>query len=327
MRKTCPLCGRKPIDTLVMDYAIPDGWTLPSHFNWHLCDCGFIWADTPGTSADFDQFYRDHYDPLIDVHDIHRMKHMALFVYGFVDRNARIVDFGGGDGYITQILKVLGCKNVVTVNLDDEMPECDVVVSSQVIEHLYDLDGNMKRITDKLVDGGLVINEMPEAYEYSKRTEPPLLDYYPTHCNHFTMRTLSALFSKYGYELIHEERNLEYAATNAPMFRTVFQKNGHKHLFDRVKAEIAKLEPVVVDEPVIVFGLGDIALYKIANSDIDVKYYVDESPIYKGASINGVPVRDKVDGSACPVLVMGRRQREAVTRRIKETSDNRIIWR
>lgn len=28
MRPNCPVCGGKPIDTLPMDYAVPDGWPL-----------------------------------------------------------------------------------------------------------------------------------------------------------------------------------------------------------------------------------------------------------------------------------------------------------
>jgi hypothetical protein len=74
---------------------------------------------------------------------------------------------------------------------------------------------------------------------------------------------------------------------------------------------------------VIVYGLGDMTVYQLSQSDLNVKYYVDDSPIYKGATINGVPVLDHIEGDY-PIVVIGQRNRQAILDRLKDVK-NRVI--
>ncbi len=223
MRPDCPICGLAPIDSFSTRYAIPDGWTLPADYHWRLCKCGFIWADTNAQAEDFDQFYRDNYNPHIDAHDLHRMQQLAGFIFGRVKPNARVVDYGGGEGYLANYLRELGFENVSVVNLDDKMPKCDVVILSQVIEHLYDLERDLDKI----------------------------------------------------------DANLEN------------------------------------DEPVIIYGLGDFALYQIANSDLNIAYFVDEAEVYRGATLNGIPIKQALGDDDYPVMVISNRHRAEILGKLK----------
>ena len=95
MRTNCPVCGKQPIDSMSMSYAVPDGWHLPRDYEWKLCTCGFIWADTSATAEDFDNFYRANYAPHIDEHDIARMRNLASHIFANFIQDTRIIDYGG----------------------------------------------------------------------------------------------------------------------------------------------------------------------------------------------------------------------------------------
>lgn len=316
MRPNCPICGLAPIDTIEMDYAIPDGWTLPTHYKWQLCNCGFIWADTSATPEDFDEYYRKHYAPHVDAHDIHRMKSIASFVFETFNHNARIVDFGGDDGYLCKQLNEYGFKHTTSLNIDDPMLLCDVVIMSQVIEHLYDLDSVMNKINEKLTDMGVVVIETPDWMSFAQRNSPPMLDYYPTHVNHFSAQSLITFMNKYGYLSIAPIFRYDYMAVNTPMFRMVFEKNLQRPLFNNIRKQLSDIQPIGIDEQVVVYGLGDLAMHQIAQSGLNIAYFVDENPIYKGAKINGIPIKSKLD-SDHPVLVIGSRQKDEIIAKLK----------
>lgn len=300
-----------------MDYAIPDGWRLPNHYDWRLCQCGFIWADTQAIPADFDEFYRKHYNPHNDQYDLNRIHQLGAFIFQHILPSSRIVDFAGGEGLLKKYLKSMAFPHVSEVNLDDQMVECDVVILSQVIEHLYDLRGTLDTINAYLTNKGIIIVETPAADQYAMKDNPPLLDYYPTHVNHFTPQTLSRLASDYGWMLAFPPMYYHYRPTNAPMMRMVFLKGGHLETFGAVKQKLTDIEPIGINERVVVYGLGDLALHQIAKSGLRIAYFVDEAPIYEGARINGIPVHNKLKDDGYPVLVISNRHRTEILAKLK----------
>ena len=323
MRYNCPICNHKAVDQFEMNYIVPDGWTLPKKYTWKLCSCGFIWADNDGSQEDYNEFYRKHYLPHIDKHDIHRLQQLASFIFTTVKPDAKVIDFGGGECYLTAMLEEYGFKGVGVCNVDDKMTKCDVIIASQVIEHIYNLDETMTLFRDNLNDNGIVIIELPEAMAYSFRREPPLLDYYPTHLNHFSPAQLDALFTKYGFANVLISGS-EYKPTNAPMMRAVFLKDGYQQTFNRVREHIKKQEPLIMNEPVIVYGLGDLSLYQIARSGLDIKYYIDDAPIYKGVTINGIPVKDKIEDEY-PIVVFGQRHKQKILEKLKGLNNKVVV--
>ena len=322
MRTNCPICNHEAIDQFEMNYIVPDGWTLPDKYIWKLCKCGFIWADTNGTEEDLDNYYREHYSQPIDIHDTMRLRNLASYIFETIAPHTKIVDFGGGNGELEGYLKEYGFENVTTVNLDNEMPECDLVILSQVIEHLYDFQVALDYIEDSLYENGIVIIETPDAERYSKRTWPKMFDYMPTHINHFSIKNLQSLMTLRGYTTINIYL-YEFKPTNAPMTRMTFLMGENKQMFDRVSTRIINIAQVRIDEPVIVYGLGDMAMHTLAKSNLDVKSYVDDSPSYKGATINGIPVLDHIEGDY-PIVIIGQRQRQAILDKLKGVK-NKVI--
>jgi hypothetical protein len=84
---------------------------------------------------------------------------------------------------------------------------------------------------------------------------------------------------------------------------------------DRVENKIAKMQKIA--EPVIVWGCGDLCLHMLTKIKLDVAYYVDNDPAFRGATIGGVPVMDTVT-SGEPIVVIAQNQASGILKRIKD---------
>lgn len=325
MRTNCPVCGEKSIDQFQMKYAVPDGWELPELYTWKLRKCGFIWADNEASQETYNSYYRNHYVQNMDMHDYRRLDNLSYAIFSIFDfdKDLKIIDYGGGDEYLIDKLRGFGFDKVSVCNVDDKLESCDLIIASQVVEHIYDLDGMMKDFCNNLKDGGFVIVEIPDSLSYSFRKWPDLLDYYPTHVNHFSSSQLNYLFNRYGFSNNFLVSGIEYKPTNAPMFRAVYVKNGNQITFNKIKEKISNVKSLDIKEPVIVYGLGDITMYQIANSNLNIVSFIDESPVYKGATINNIPVLDHVEGDY-PIVVFGKRSQKSILSKL-EGRNNRII--
>jgi len=118
----------------------------------------------------------------------------------------RVLDFGGGVGYLSAVLRDEGYESVTYdpfCRKDDQTVGLwDTVIALHVIEHANDPDrtlGEMKRL---LAPGGNLILAVPNAAGrgYRERgmdwvwAQPPLI-----HTLHFTAAGLSALLERHGF--------------------------------------------------------------------------------------------------------------------------------
>jgi hypothetical protein len=78
-------------------------------------------------------------------------------------------------------------------------------------------------------------------------------------------------------------------------------------------------------QPVIVWGLGDIAMHLLAMVKVNVQYYVCNDPAFKDATIDGVPVKELPD-SMETILVMAQTQKKLLIENIRKLGvQNEII--
>jgi len=232
-RPVCPVCSGQSVNSFEMDYAIPDGWTLPRHYIWKQCGCGFIWADTQATKADFNKYYRDHYDQHNDKHDLFRLNQLAAFIFKWADPQVRIVDYGGGDTYLVDRLKEYGFINSKVCNMYGKLSPCDMIVCSQIIEHIYDLDDMIKKFEGVLIPGGVVLTEQSNALACSFKKEP-MIDF--SRVNSFMPVHLDYYFARHGYTQIFYQADIKN--NDVSMFRTIYQKDGNKAMFKRIKEQM-----------------------------------------------------------------------------------------
>jgi hypothetical protein len=230
----------------------------------------------------------------------------------------RIVDFGGGDGYIERRLREMGYNDVHTVNVGDKIPHgVGLLVMAEVLEHIYEVRGTVTYLMGHLKKNGKILIELPDARRMVRTIDSaPLLDYQQKHVNHFTPEIVNLLFSSFGYfPLKTETRHVQ--GHTAYIYRAIYERldvNHYETSHMMTQARLAgmreKLERLG-DARVVVWGCGDIAMHMLSLVRLNVAHYVDIDPAYRGATIGGVPVFDHVE-SDDPIVVIAQGQRDGI---------------
>jgi SAM-dependent methyltransferase len=330
--RNCPVCqlpNRKELWT--MEYQIPDGWPVPNFITWFECtDCGMIFGDGDISQAMLDKYYSEFYGYGVDLVDgnIGRLQTIADDLAKDTQKDARIVDFGSGDGWFIKRLKELGFTDTHNIHVNNELPkDADVILASHVLEHIYELPEAMEKIMASLKPDGLLIVDGPDTMGILQEWRMPMMDYNTKHINHFTIQHYLDLGRQYGLTATRIDR---YKLAGAWSYKIYF-RNGYdlgEACQDKVQANIAR---IVMDlqnwkhRPVNIWGMGDITWHVLSMVDLDVVDYIDNDPAYRGRTYNGKPVMEKPDNDH-PILILAQGQRELLIDNIlKLHLKNRIV--
>jgi len=333
LRTICPVCGsfkRVPVDW-ELEFVVPDGWELPATSKVICCaQCGCIFYDNKMTQLDYDNYYIKRYGYGLEGPDIDaRMAGAALFLNRCLpDRGISIVDYGGGNGDLVRALEKVGFRNVLNFNLGDDLGDkkFDLLICSHILEHIYDLQHFMEHVVSFVKPNGYLYLDMPYYDDYESY-DSPLMDMHQKHINHFWLKHLDSLMHNQGFELTDGEF---YKERGCPLLRRLYRKYdivgnflNIKKMFDRRMREL--LDKVKeIKQPVIVWGLGDLAWYVLAHTNLDIVYFVDNDPAYRGCTLLGKEIKEKPDTDD-PILVIVFAQKEPLLRNIKAVCDNEII--
>jgi hypothetical protein len=309
-----------------MNYLIPDGWSLPEQITWNTCNrCGMIYGDGDFDQSMLDKYYRERYgygvnNPM----NIQRLREDALWLAENTD--GLIVDFGGGgdDGksVLADRLQELG-RECIVVNAGEEIPSCDVLYASHVIEHIYNLPETMTRIEEAVND--LLIIDVPDATGLLQYWKMPILDFNTKHINHFTLYNLLDLGKHYDFELV---RLKQYRLENAPAYQAHFRRldvavESREHIVGNISARLYKLAQIT--EPVNIWGMGDITWHVLSYMPMNVLDYIDNDPAYRGQTYNGKPVLERPTNDA-PIVILAQGQRGRLIENIRKMGvTNKII--
>ena len=329
MRKQCPLCGSiRRLDNWVMEFKVPDGWPNPTKNTMCLClDCGMIYYDNDMTQVQYDEYYRLYYGYDGNEHsemNLTRLDELAELAAQQVKPDALIVDFGGADGYLVKKLNEMGYYKAFAVGVGDELPtDIDLLISAQTFEHLYDLHPILEKLISHLSYKGRFLIEIPDAYMMPYIDPPmPIMDYHQKHINHFIPAVLDKLFERYDFM-----RTYTHSGSTPCYFgwhyRVIYCKHVPEVIYnlckmkahDRIENKLARMQKI--DESVIVWGCGDLCLHMLTKVKLDVAYYVDNDPAFRGATIDGVPVLDEVTSGEL-IVIIAQNQASGILKRIKE---------
>jgi hypothetical protein len=181
----------------------------------------------------------------------------------------------------------------------------------------------MDTLVNHLSYKGTLLIEIPSAYEMPEIDPPmPILDYHQKHVNHFTPFVLDRLFERYGFNRIytHSGSTPCYFGWH---YRVVYKKHVPLSLYERSREAVKirtyqKLEKLrKVEGSVIVWGCGDLCLHMLTKVNLDVVYYVDNDPAFRGAAIDGVPVLDAV-WTSHPIVIIAQNQATGILKKIKD---------
>ena len=342
MRSFCPVCGSEErIADWQMDFIIPDKWTLPAKNTICYClSCGMIYYDNTGSQEDYDTYYRERYGfngSLSHGITIDRLEEIVELACKYLPRkDMLVVDFGGGSGYVVKRLQELQYYNSVTVEVGDSLPkDIDLLISAQVFEHLYDVRGSLDKLVSAMQPFGKFLIEIPDALVYSSESTPPILDYQRLHINHFGPSQLDLLFSKVGYERVYAiQKKLESGdefGAGTPLYRAVYTGRTFELAYQpskiHVQTEIARMVEQLsgITRPVIVWGCGDMCMHVLLQAKLNVAYFVDIAPSYRGTTINGIPVYDRVVSDE-PIVIIAQYQNSSILKSINDAGlKNEVI--
>lgn len=330
----CPVCSSENrVPQWRSEFLVPETWTLPQYLDWMQCgECGMLYGDNmDAKQSDYDEFYTTKYGyGVADEANQKRLIDRAIFIKENFDINSKIVDFGGGESGLTKFLAEFGFSNTFVVGCTDIMPEnADIVVAEHVLEHIYDLDAAMDRITKSLKPRGILIVDVPDAgsMAYERPIQSPMLDFTQVHINHFRVIDMLKLAQRYGFELLkttgYDERHGGCRMYVFIKDKWYVSKKSHWYTVSNVALNVEKLRDIT--EPVVVWGCGDIAMHCLAKFMPKISYFVDMNPAYRGAYIRGIPVLDKVVTDET-IVVIAQSQKGAILDNIKKLGlKNKVI--
>lgn len=226
-KRPCPICETNEVENLhTQTFELPVGHPLASGYDVVACSyCGFVYADTAITQADYDRFYAEHskYEDaktgtggVENPFDWARQQETALQIAEVLQNTgARILDVGCANGGMLKALKELGYENLCGI---DPSPICventrrlgieayqgslflpfeentfDCLILSHTLEHVQDLRGSLKWIEKRLRAGGVLYIETPDATRYADFLYSPMQDFNTEHINHFSLTGLKNL--------------------------------------------------------------------------------------------------------------------------------------
>jgi len=325
--RVCPVCeSRKRVKKWRQTFLVPKDFTQPNYLDWFVCKgCGMIYADSECVQSDYDTYYKERYGfGVEDAEAIKRQQgHAQLWAHNMRDKDIRIMDFGGV-GVLSKYLAGYGFKNVFDIGAGENLPgELFTVFAEHVFEHIYDLPDTMRKINASMLNGGLLIVDGPEASGIAQMKSTPMLDFHQKHINHFSFYHYLHLAKLHGFVFIGASNYME---RNNPCVHLVFTKTSPEWVMDdsikHIKPNIDRIVQGLKrlgTTPVIIWGCGDIALHALSIHLPNVRYFVDKDPAFKGQSIQGKWVLDKVnEGETAPIVIIAQGQRQAILDNIKQ---------
>ncbi|MCL4529159.1 MAG: class I SAM-dependent methyltransferase [Chloroflexi bacterium] len=235
--RPCPVCNHHQADVLhTQRFELPEDHPLSNGYDVVVClQCGFIYADTSVTQADYDRFYAKYskYEDsktgtggVENPYDWRRQQETAHQIANFLQNpNASILDVGCANGGILKALQELGYRNLCGIDPSLTCVEntrrlgieahqgslfqpfkehvFDCIILSHTLEHVQDVQGAINWIENNLKSDGVIYLETPDATRYVDFLYAPLQDFNTEHINHFSLKCLTNLMGEYDFALIN----------------------------------------------------------------------------------------------------------------------------
>jgi len=345
-------------------------------------ECGFVYADNIPSQDDFNDYYEKmskyefcHKDGVVSNDYIEHYKKLVDFIIPHIkDKNAKILDIGCSTGGLLSIFKLNGYFNLLGF---DPSPACvkttkelydikatinnisnfntnekfDLIILSDVLEHLVDFNDSMHKINSLLKDQGLLFIKVPDAERFDLYISAPFQQFSVEHVNYFSQYSIKNLLSKFCFDIVGTEQNesrLHYIADPAIF---VLSKKINKNNFKIIKDDISKTkiekyitessamdlklkkfikEKLLNKNKIIVWGVGTHTL-RLIGSGFDlskITYFVDSNIRYAGKKLNGIEIKSPDDiKENFPILISTYSYQQEIVDQIRGVLklDNEII--
>lgn len=311
--RPCPICFSQKFVPLYEQ-------AFSGHFSHNIVkcyDCGFVYVNNTPPQAFYDKYYTEEskYEG-VRQHEAHEMitKRVLLqFLRLHVHKNAEILDVGCSTGSFLAFLKNRGyahvvgidpapeCKRVAkekygilveTKNIDNHNPKkkFDVVILSQVLEHLVHVRTSIGKIRSFLKDDGYLFIGVPDAGRFHQQFVEPFGEFSTEHINFFTEDSLGFVMRGFDCVLMKSDGKALFSSWK----NTRGIKNPMQEYIRKSTLKQERVNRVINSLPkkVIVWGVGALTRRLLLTTSLKkrVKFFVDSSPNLVGKKIEGLNI-------------------------------------
>ncbi|HEA31077.1 MAG TPA: class I SAM-dependent methyltransferase [Leeuwenhoekiella sp.] len=290
----CPICSSAKNEVI----GEKDRYGL--FFKTNICTaCGFVYTSPRMTQGAYNQFYNIEYRQLYVGKEtatqafFDGQKQKGKYIYHFLKKNKLIGDnplfvfeVGCGAGGILDFFRKKGHKvkgidlgkeyveyGKNTHNLDLETATLaemnlaekpDIIIYSHVLEHILDINEELETIKACSKESTLTYIEVPGIKEVHKNYEANILTYFQNaHTFHFTLETLTNLFTKNGFQRIsgnqfvqavfkqatnQDKIESDYEASKSYILTTEKNRKLYPFTVRGIKRNLQKAVPVILDK-------------------------------------------------------------------------------
>ena len=260
--RNCPICKQTNGKILhTQHFSLPDKSILPNAYDVVSCEnCGFCFADTSATQADYDKYYNEmsKYEDKntgtgggLSPLDKLRMDTVVDLLTQFIpEKSNSIVDIGCANGGMLNCFHEKGFSNLIGIDISQKCvdnvkalgydsifggifnlenlkgKQFDCLIISHVMEHIRDLSEAAKNLSSLVTEDGLIYIEVPDASNYHNYFFVPYYYFDCEHINHLNITALKNLFLSQSFECVYfEEKSIVVSDDKSyPVLRTVFKK-------------------------------------------------------------------------------------------------------
>lgn len=359
LRRKCPVCNNNEAKRMCnISYILPEGNPLPRQYDVVCClKCGFTYANVDASQNIYNDYYENYNmyveDTLIKSTNIKREARRPIIklIQENIPLDAAILDVGCGGGDLLVDLKEEGYKNICGMDptpesisslkqrgingfvrniFSDELPlhthKYDLVISTAVIEHIYDLHGYLRNIRKYLKEGsGKVILYAPAIEKIDENL--PLANYFNhEHINYFSKDSLNNLLLTEGFEAsiettyykeygedvvagvyrqisVWQEVDLDYDMRAQKAIKNYLQNYKDNNLDSIIQLLFETKLSIVV------WGVGSSAMQLLGNYPElleRIKYFVDNNAAKQGVMVCNKPICDpeKIGGENEKIIIL-----------------------
>lgn len=343
-RRHCPACGGSRAELLQeLFFAHETGSPLPERYRVCLCGrCGFVFDDVEADAGAFRQYYRTAAKYAMGniagaggISESDRKRYVALleFLRPFLREEMSVADIGCGKGGQLRILREHGFRNLYGVDASEKCVEfmrslgmraiCsaleelpaglrfDLLVVSNIFEHLWDPTAAAMCLERNLNPGGLVCVEVPDASRYRDFAHGVYYYFDMEHINHFDRKSMEQLWNRAGFRAVAARETVSEPVPGfpCPMLNMLLARDASvspprypAKCGDSVKAYIRAMRErelrlgeiaVPQDGECFLWGAGAYAKWLIGNGKLEALRpagIVDRNPNLQGKLVGCLPV-------------------------------------
>lgn len=342
-RRSCPLCNSRKNKLLYIQKFANN----VTHQITCCLECGFVFVRNTPNEEYYAKYYRSS-----SIYEFTRDENLHEKAFNimkkYTEKNDNILDVGCSTGNLLYLFKKSGYPNLVGI---DPAPNCrkiakekfnikvvtadlksfntrkrfNLVILNNVLEHLWDVRGSIRKIKSLLSNDGHLYIAVPDAGNFYKKFDEPFGEFSTEHINFFSIESLHYLLSNFSPLEIMTDNRVIYSLWK--MGSTL--KHSMQQYIKLSESKLSKIRKLINSLPdeVLVWGAGSLTQRLLSTTNLKPYKIIDRNPNLIGETIKGVEIiaPEEVKKYNQPILISSYRFKKEIVAYIKEHFKNKFI--